>query len=143
MIMTDGKKTYCTPVVEVENTAPGKVGLWLYQIGERQEYGDFKVSRAEFAPVRREIKGWPVEAAAGEAVREAKELPLVLHENPGILPALKIPEVTFLPGEDYKPPPSGQCMQGRKQVQLVEILQGRCIAENLTQGAPPPSVPLR
>ena len=41
MVLTDGIRSYWTPVVEVTNTAAGKTGLWLYQIGDRQEYGDF------------------------------------------------------------------------------------------------------
>jgi hypothetical protein len=100
LVLTDGKKTYHTPAVEVANTTAGKTGLWLYQIGDRQEYDNFEVSRTEFAPVKREVKGLPAHAGAGAA----KELPLVMHENPNIVPAVRIPEVTFLTGEDYKLP---------------------------------------
>jgi len=53
MVITDGKKTYYTPIVEVGNTTPGKVGLWLFQVGDRQEYGHFELSRAQFAPKRK------------------------------------------------------------------------------------------
>ena len=52
LVLTDGKKSYHTPIVEVSNVASGKAGLWLYQIGDRQEYGNFKLSRAEFGPAR-------------------------------------------------------------------------------------------
>lgn len=45
MVMTDGKRTYQTPLVEVSNTGRGKAGLWLYQIGDRQEYGNFELSQ--------------------------------------------------------------------------------------------------
>jgi len=51
MVLTDGKKGYHTRAVKVSNTAPGKVGLWLFQIGDRQEFADFEVSKAELAPV--------------------------------------------------------------------------------------------
>jgi len=50
MVMTDGKRTYYTPVVTVGNTTAGKTGLWLFQIGERQEYDNFELSRAKFIP---------------------------------------------------------------------------------------------
>ena len=52
MVLTDGKKTYYTPFVEVSNTTCGKTGLWLYQIGDRQLYGNFELSRAQFGPVK-------------------------------------------------------------------------------------------
>jgi len=55
MVLTDGKKTYWTPPVPVNNSQPGKVGLWLYQIGDRQEFDNFEVSRAQFAPQMRKI----------------------------------------------------------------------------------------
>jgi hypothetical protein len=100
LVLTDGKRTCFTPLVEVSNTAPGKTGLWLYQIGDRQEYDNFEVSPAEFAPAKREVKGLTTKAGPGAK----KELPLVMHENPHVQPAVKIPEVTFLPGEDYKLP---------------------------------------
>jgi hypothetical protein len=48
LVVTDGTRTYCTPVVKVHNTARGKSGLWLYQVGDRQEYDDFQLSRASF-----------------------------------------------------------------------------------------------
>ena len=48
LVVTDGKKTYHTPVVQVSNVAGGRTGLWLYQIGDRQEYGNFELSRTPF-----------------------------------------------------------------------------------------------
>jgi len=48
LVASDGKSEYRTPVVDVENTAPGQVGVWLFQIGERQEYDDFAISRTLF-----------------------------------------------------------------------------------------------
>ena len=50
MVLTDGTKTYHTPIVEVSNLTSGKAGLWLYQIGDRQEFGRFELSRAQFGP---------------------------------------------------------------------------------------------
>ena len=87
-------------MVEVSNTTAGKAGLWLYQIGERQEFANFEVSRTELSPPKRKFKELPAHANA----RWASELPLVMHENPNIQPAVRIPEVTFLAGEDYKQP---------------------------------------
>lgn len=100
LVLTDGTRTYSTPVVEVSNTTAGKAGLWLYQIGERQEFANFEVSRTELSPPKRKFKELPAHANA----RWASELPLVMHENPNIQPAVRIPEVTFLAGEDYKQP---------------------------------------
>lgn len=54
MILTDGTKTYSTPIVKVSNTTPGRTGVWLYQIGDRQEFGSFQLSRAHFAPPKRD-----------------------------------------------------------------------------------------
>jgi len=51
LVLTDGKKTYYTPTVKVGNTTAGKAGLWLYQIGDRQQFDNFEVSPAQFAPV--------------------------------------------------------------------------------------------
>ena len=99
-VLTDGQKTYQTPVVDISNTAAGKTGLWLYQIGDRQEFQEFEVSRTEFNPVMRELPGSPLKARA----EWAAELPLVMHENPGVQPAVKLPEITFLPGADFKLP---------------------------------------
>ncbi len=52
LVLTDGKRSFHTPIVKVGNTAPGKVGLWFYQIGDRQEFGNFELSRAQFAPAK-------------------------------------------------------------------------------------------
>ena len=49
MVLSDGKKTYYTPIVRVTNKTAGKVGLWLFQVGERQEFREFELSRAKFA----------------------------------------------------------------------------------------------
>jgi Protein of unknown function (DUF4038)/Domain of unknown function (DUF5060) len=57
LVLTDGQKTYYTPIVSVSNTQAGQVGLWLYQIGERQEFDNFEVSRTQFARTLPKIKG--------------------------------------------------------------------------------------
>ena len=44
--LTDGKKSYHTPTVRTGNLAAGKAGLWFHQIGERQEFHAFQVSKA-------------------------------------------------------------------------------------------------
>ena len=51
MVLTDEKRSYHTPIVEVGNVARGKAGVWVYQVGERQEFGNFELSRAQFAPL--------------------------------------------------------------------------------------------
>jgi hypothetical protein len=56
MMLTDGKKSFYTSTVKVENVGSGKAGLWHYQIGNRQEYGRFELSRAQFEPTSREPK---------------------------------------------------------------------------------------
>ena len=50
MVLTDGEKTYSTPIVKVSNVTSGKAGLWLFQVGDRQEFGNFELSHAQFAP---------------------------------------------------------------------------------------------
>jgi hypothetical protein len=52
LILTDGTKTFYTPTVKVSNVASGPAGLWLYQVGDRQEFGNFELSRAQFRPVQ-------------------------------------------------------------------------------------------
>ena len=64
LVLTDGQRTYATPVVKVGNTTAGKTGLWLFQIGERQEFGRFAVSATPFDPP----KG-PVEARSPGVIR--------------------------------------------------------------------------
>jgi len=88
LAVTDGKNTYCTPSVKVGNTTPGKAGVWLFQVGERQQFDNFGLSRLTLAPIKSKARG----------------LPLVLNENPGILPAVEVPEISLLTGDDYTPP---------------------------------------
>lgn len=57
MVLTDGTRTYSTPVVRVSNTTSGKPGVWLFQVGERQEYACFELSRTPFAPSALEAAG--------------------------------------------------------------------------------------
>jgi hypothetical protein len=56
MVLSDGEKSYHTPTVKVGNLTSGKAGVWLYQVGDRQEFGNFEMSRARFAPTRVEPK---------------------------------------------------------------------------------------
>lgn len=62
MMLTDGTKTYSTPPVKVTNVAPGKTGLWLFQVGDRQEYDTFELSPGRFSPAFHEARreGHPV-----------------------------------------------------------------------------------
>jgi hypothetical protein len=57
MVLTDGKKTYATPTVKVTNVTPGKPGLWLFQVGEGQEYDNLELSRTPFTPTKLEASG--------------------------------------------------------------------------------------
>ena len=77
MVLTDGRKTYYTPIVKVSNTASGKAGLWLFQIGDRQEFDNFELSRT----------------------------PLVLPRLPEKFPALsRDAKTTLLPSDEYRTP---------------------------------------
>ena len=67
LVLTDGQRTYTTPVVKVGNTTTGKTGLWFFQVGERQEFGRFAVSATPFDPP----KG-PVEARLPGVIRTAE-----------------------------------------------------------------------
>ena len=62
MVLTDGTKTCYTPAVKVSNVSSGKAGVWLWQIGDRQEFGNFELSRTPFAPA---IKGVPETSKQG------------------------------------------------------------------------------
>jgi len=53
LLLTDGTTTYQTPMVKVSNVKAGNVGLWFYQIGDRQDFDNFEVSPARLAPVQR------------------------------------------------------------------------------------------
>jgi hypothetical protein len=50
LLVSDGKKSWRTPAVKVSNTKAGKSGLWFYQIGEQQNFDNFKVSATTFTP---------------------------------------------------------------------------------------------
>lgn len=100
LVLTDGQRRYATPVVEVTNTKTGPAGLWLYQIGKRQEYDDFKLAPAQFNRVQRTLPGIPTAALA----RRPNEQPLVMHENPNIVPRVSLPPITFVPGPDWRLP---------------------------------------
>jgi hypothetical protein len=76
MMMTDGKKTFYTPIVKVDNMAAGKAGLWLFQIGERQQYDHFELSRPQFASVNRKGKKKDPSAAL-----DAKHLSVVYIQS--------------------------------------------------------------
>jgi len=57
LVVTDGKKTWRTPAVKVQNKTAGKAGLWVYQPGE-QKLDNFEVSATTFVPVdENEAKG--------------------------------------------------------------------------------------
>ena len=88
LVLTDGQRTYPTPVVKVGNTTAGKTGLWLFQIGERQEFGRFAVSATPFDPP----KG-PVEA----------RLPGVIRTDEYHAPNLPSPQDWVLVLERFKP----------------------------------------
>jgi hypothetical protein len=100
MLLTDGQRNYHTPIVHVDSTNPGKVGLWLFQVGDRQEYRNFELSRAQFGPAKEAAGSPALDALKGRA----RGLPLVLAENPGVVPAVRIPEVLSLATDDYTPP---------------------------------------
>jgi hypothetical protein len=43
--------------VKVSNVSSGKAGLWLFQVGERQEYDNFELSQIPFVPSKLEAIG--------------------------------------------------------------------------------------
>jgi hypothetical protein len=88
LVLTDGERTYATPVVNVGNTTAGKTGLWLFQIGERQEFSHFAVSSTPFDPP----KG-PVEA----------RFPGVIRTDEYHAPDLPSPQDWVLVLERFKP----------------------------------------
>jgi hypothetical protein len=88
LVLTDGQRTYATPVVKVGNTTAGKTGLWLFQIGERQEFGRFAVSATPFDPP-------PSSIEAG--------LPGVIRTDEYHAPDLPSPQDWVLVLERFKP----------------------------------------
>jgi hypothetical protein len=87
LTITDGKRTYSTATVNVSNREERKIGLWLFQIGDRQQYDHFELSRLQLPAVKSRFEG----------------LPLILHENPGVLSAVKVPEESILLTDTYTP----------------------------------------
>ena len=57
LVLTDGVQRYQTPLVEVRDLTAGKAGLWLYHIGDRQEFANFRLSGAQFGPPKHELNG--------------------------------------------------------------------------------------
>ncbi len=45
--LRDGKHVVTTQSVHLENISAGSSGLWMYQIGDRQEFANFRLSRAD------------------------------------------------------------------------------------------------
>jgi hypothetical protein len=74
LVITDGKHTYFTPTVTVEKASSGKTGLWLYQVGDRQEYTRFALSRTQFAKPKTDPDG-PKTAMAWSGDYQAPPLP--------------------------------------------------------------------
>lgn len=88
LVLTDGEKTHWTPIVEVANRTAGKAGLWLYQIGDRQEFDDFAVSRTRFAPAEREApKRAPPSPSEGHGAEVTR-----LHTDRYAAPRLPSPQ---------------------------------------------------
>jgi hypothetical protein len=85
LAMTDGKRTYSTPTVNVNNTEERKVGLWLFQIGDHQQYDHFELSRLQLPAIRSQSAG----------------LPLTRHQNPGVWPAVGVPATSLLLTDTY------------------------------------------
>ncbi len=57
LVLTDGQRTYSTPAVKVSNVSSGQAGLWFYQIGDRQEFSRFELSRSGFVPPKLQATG--------------------------------------------------------------------------------------
>jgi hypothetical protein len=74
LVLTDGERTYATPVVKVGNATPGKTGLWLFQIGKRQEFGRFAVSPTPFDPPKGPVQAKP-SGVISSAEYRAPDLP--------------------------------------------------------------------
>jgi len=62
LMVTDGERTYRTPLVKVTNVEAGATGLWLFQIGDRQEYDGYWVSQADLPLPHSSVNGSAPEA---------------------------------------------------------------------------------
>ncbi len=79
MVLTDGKKTYYTPIVKVtQHDEPERPACGCYQIGDRQEFDNFELSRTPLVLPKL------AEKALSSAGRDAK--------------------TTFLPSDEYRTP---------------------------------------
>jgi len=72
--LTDGEHTYYTPIVKVDNTAAGRAGVWLFQIGDRQEYRSFELSRGRLIAPKPAPEG-PARAMAWYGEYQAPNVP--------------------------------------------------------------------
>jgi len=88
LTLTDGKTTYATPNVVISRISTGKIGLWLYKVGDHQQYDHFELSRLQFKPP----------PSCGTLLR------LVLRNNPGILEEQVVPPASMVIGDAYTPP---------------------------------------
>ena len=54
--LSNGKEEYQTPAVPIKNTRSGQVGVRLQEIGNRQQFDNFAVSRSLFENPRPALK---------------------------------------------------------------------------------------
>ena len=52
MQLRDGSRTFATQSVPLANRSKGAAGLWMYQVGDHQEFSDFRLSDATGKLVR-------------------------------------------------------------------------------------------
>ena len=80
LVLTDGKKTWHTPPVTVDNTRAGKTGLRLHQIGEQQQFDTFRsisdnvCARSAAQGQRKDVGTGPVRRVQGASIAFAPGL---------------------------------------------------------------------
>jgi hypothetical protein len=78
--LTDGEHSYQSQYLKVDNTTPGKAGVWLYQIGDRQEFDNFRLSRTHFMPMADHVL--TSDDGVGPNVPSPQDWVLVLERTP-------------------------------------------------------------
>jgi len=97
LLLTDGTKTFWTPTVKVSNTSGGKAGLWLFQIGERQQWDNVELSRTPLV-----LPKLPDKAPSSSVGHEAP--PTILPSDEYRTPKVPSPQDWVLVLERVSPP---------------------------------------
>lgn len=75
LTVTDGKNSWNTPAVKLGNVTSGKAGVWHFQVGDRQEFGNFELSGTPFTPGKIDNNREMAESVINSSEYRAPRLP--------------------------------------------------------------------